>query len=105
MGSRERQRTAETMRATAAELEETEACLHHRAESIPDRTARARLHDVATQVTETATDIARRAGRLTPAGETDRTAAGETDRTAAGETDLATAGQTGRADQLPPGHE
>ncbi|WIM98540.1 hypothetical protein ACTOB_002142 [Actinoplanes oblitus] len=63
---RARQRTADTMRTTAAELEETEASMHRRADAIPDQAARERLHEVASQVTATATDIARRAGQLPP---------------------------------------
>ena len=57
-------RTAATMYTTAAELEETEATMHRRADAIPDPATRRRLHEVADHVTETATDIARRAGKV-----------------------------------------
>jgi hypothetical protein len=69
MTTTDRQRTAAAMYTTAAELEETEATMHRRADAIPDQAARSRLHDVADQVTETATDIAHRADQVT---ETDR---------------------------------
>ncbi len=61
-----RQRTAAAMRHTADELEQAEGVMHHSAQTMPDQATGRRLHDLANQVTETATDIARRADNLPP---------------------------------------
>jgi hypothetical protein len=56
--------TAETMHATAAALERSEARLHESAERTPDAEVTGRLHDLGDEVTRTAIEIDERADAI-----------------------------------------